>query len=287
MSADRLCQQRDDDASAPPDEAQLAELAASWRALGVEVSAAAFASYLAARRARVGPGPRLRLSDLYLACACRDGHARAIACFEARFYPPARRLLARSRIPDAVIDDVVSGLSARLFTALDGAAPLVDSYSGRGELGAWVRSVALKSALKVLRRDGRHLPFEAAHEQAGDVPLADPELVYMRELYAAKLGAVLTAAFAALAREERAVLRQYYRYRLTIDDLGRLHGIHRVSAARRVKRAREALVQQVRERVTAELSIGDASLASILRLVGSRLSVERLLRTTHAGSQVG
>lgn len=263
-----------------PTRRELSEVRAAWQARGIEVAEGGFASYYAARRARVAPEQRLRLADLYLACACRGGDERAIAFFEERYFPPARRVLARSRISESLADEVVTSLSARLFLSLDGAPPLIESYSGRGELGAWTRSVALKTALKALRREGRHLPFEL---HAEEVPLADPELVYMRELYAATLNDVLARAFAALAREDRALLRQYYRHRLTIDDLGRLHGIHRVTAARRVKHAREQLVQQVRARVAAELPLGDPSLDSILRLVGSRLSVERLLRTTAAG----
>jgi RNA polymerase sigma-70 factor, ECF subfamily len=258
-----------------PDER--ARLRAAWAAHGIELADAELADYAAVRRARVGADARLLASDLGLACACERGDPRAIREFEARYLPAVRRALARARVPAAVADDVVAGLTARLFTAVGGAAPLVAGYTGRGELGAWTRSVALHEALTRLRRERRQLPFDGA---AHDVPLADPELVYLREHYAASLGDVLAEAFAALAPDERAILRQYYRHGLTIDDLGRLHGVHRVTAARRIRHAREALVREVRGRVGARLDAGDPTVDSILRLVGSRLAVERVLRST-------
>jgi len=244
---------------------------------------AALEAFLAERIAR-SPGQALRAKDLALACACRLGDPDALARFAQRYLPPARRTLARAGVPAVIIDDVIGGLTARLFAAVE-RAPLIDGYSGRGELGAWTRSVALHSALKAQRAARRHVALDAptAGDDRGDsLPLADPELVYLRQHYADALAPVLEAAFAALSRDERAILRQYYRHGLTIDDLGRLHGTHRVTAARRIKRAREALVREVRARAQQRLGVSDPTLDSIFQLVASRLRVEHLLRSTPA-----
>lgn len=257
--------------------AERARACAVWAARGIVISDAELAAYAAERRAKVGAGARLVGVDLALACACARGDPAAIRELADRYLPGVRRALARAQIPPAVADEVIAGLPARLFAPADGGAPLISGYTGRGELGAWTRSVALHEALTCLRRERRHVPFDGA---AHDVPLADPELVYLGEHYAAALGEVLADAFAALATDERAVLRQYYRHGLTIDELGRIHGVHRVTAARRVKAAREALVREVRARVADKLAAGDPSVDSILRLVGSRLAVEDLLRTS-------
>jgi RNA polymerase sigma-70 factor (ECF subfamily) len=257
----------------PAERAQVREV---WAAHGIAISDAALVAYVAARRARVGDDVRLAVIDLGLACACEGGDPRALRVFAERYLGGARRALARAQIPEPIADDVIGGLCARLFAPLDGMSPLVAGYSGRGELGAWTRSVALHEALSRLRRERRHVPFAEAPE----VPLADPELVYLRDHYAERLSDVMATAFAALSLDERAILRQYYRHGLTIDDLGRLHGVHRVTAARRVKHAREALVREVRVRAGRALAASDPTVDSILRLVGSRLAVEDVLRTT-------
>lgn len=247
-----------------------------WAAHGIALPEGVFEAYVAERRARVGDRA-LRIDDLFLACACARGDAAALRVFEARYAAGVRRTLEGADVPHAIVDEVLGDLASRLFTAADGVVPQIAGYTGRGDLGAWTRSVALHAALKLLRRARKHVPFDGADEE---VPLVDPELVHMREHYASSLGDLLRTAFAALAPAERAILRQYYRHGLTIDDLGRLHGVHRVTAARHVKKAREALVQEVRARARRQLEIGDASVDSVLRLCASRLAVERVLRTT-------
>ena len=249
---------------------------ARWAAEGVVLAAGVFEASVGERRARVG-ARALHIDDLHLACACARGDRAALRAFDQSYTASVRRTLRRAGVPETIVDDVLGDLPMRLFTAADGGVPQIHGYTGRGDLGAWARSVALHGALKLLRRARKQVPFDDGVE---DVPLVDPELVHLRELYASSLGELLRVAFAALEPAERAILRQYYRHGLTIDDLGRMHGVHRVTAARRVKHARESLVGAVRARAREQLEIDTESVDSVLRLCGSRLAVERLLRTT-------
>src|SRR5262249_55736086 len=82
---------------------------------GTSVAAADFVGYLAERVTRrddeLSPEflpstiTNIRTSDLYLACACSRGDARAIAIFDARFLSEVDRALRRSQLSASAIDD--------------------------------------------------------------------------------------------------------------------------------------------------------------------------------------
>ena len=64
-----------------------------------------------------------------------------------------------------------------------------------------------------------------------------------------------------------------------IDQIGGLYHLHRASAARRIAKAREALLVGTRAALARRLGVPAERLGSVLELVASRLeaSVERLL----------
>jgi len=68
--------------------------------------------------------------------------------------------------------------------------------------------------------------------------------------------------------------------RLSIDQIGALYHLHRATAARRVVKAREALLTATRTALAARLGLTTEQLESVLQLIASRMdaSVERLLK---------
>ncbi len=80
---------------------------AAWP--GIDLSAEVFEGYVAARM----PGVVFP-AELYLACACSHGDARAIAAFEARCLSVIAPALARLRLGA----DVVAEVKQRLRTSL-------------------------------------------------------------------------------------------------------------------------------------------------------------------------
>jgi RNA polymerase sigma-70 factor (ECF subfamily) len=91
-------------------------------------------------------------------------------------------------------------------------------------------------------------------------------------------------AIAALRKEERTLLRYHYLDGLGIDPLSLVLGVHRVTAARRLNKARSSVVQGTRALLTERLRVGSRDLESILRLIESQLdiSVRHALRTPPA-----
>jgi RNA polymerase sigma-70 factor, ECF subfamily len=251
----------------------------AWPSL--DVPPAAFAAYLAMR---VEPPPgaasigALRAPDLYLACGCVRRDARAIAAFEACHFAEVTRTLARMGVAAHVADDVKGALRERLFFSPTGE-PALAGYSGRGELGRWVRSVAVREALKGLRA-ALDVPSDGA---ALDLALSttNPELDYIKTSFAAEFRAALETAFGALSTRERNLLRQYLIDGLNVDQLGKIYHLHRATVARQIAAVRERLLGEVRRTLGERLRLNDAELQSALRLARSRLdvSVRRLLLT--------
>src|SRR5215831_16835596 len=88
------------------------------------------------------------LRDLYLACACSQNLPGAIETFARVYLSQVPDYLARSAPDASLIDDVRQLLCDKLFV---GDARKINTYSGRGALGAWVRMLAVRACLDLRR----------------------------------------------------------------------------------------------------------------------------------------
>ena len=251
---------------------------ASWGARGLVAELRAFEAYVGERAAQVEPAlrDRLHVDDLYLAFACASGDRAALAVFEAELVPVMQRTVARIGLRAAACDDVLGTLREKLFVAAHGRAPLLADYSGRGQIAAWLRSLAAHAALKVKRAQRRQVELS----EADDLPIADPELARLRGGDAAAFRVAFGEGFAQLTREQRTLLRQHFLDGLTFESLGRMYGIHVSTAWRRLEAARTALVAAVRARLAASLGAGASTVNRIVRGACDEASVISALRAT-------
>lgn len=217
---------------------------------------------------------RLHLVDLALAWACSQGHTPAIVHFERVYFAHATRALRRMKLGESLADDVLGWMRFELFARPQGG--LISTYSGRGDLGGWVRSIAVHEALKRARRQRREVPPEAA----ADLPVPEADLVAMRGAYGAEFTRALDESFRALSTQQRNLLRQYFLDGLTIDALAGLYKVHRATTARWVAAARTALVEGVRTRLARELALSEAGVDEVITLSNLQESLGQLLRRT-------
>jgi RNA polymerase sigma-70 factor (ECF subfamily) len=235
-----------------------------------------FLPYLAARLDTTRAIPEalagVHAADLYLACACADGDARALALFETHYFPEVDIALARSR--DAR-DDLKQVLRERLFV---GTPRKIADYSGRGGLRNWLRVAALRTHLNFVARQPREV---SADEALLDVACktGDPELKILKEQFSGELKAAFAEAAAALPARDHNLLRYALVEGLGIDQVSALYGVHRATAARWLIRARRTLIAEVRSRLGARMQPEGGSFDSILALVdsGLELSLHRVL----------
>jgi RNA polymerase sigma-70 factor (ECF subfamily) len=81
------------------------------------------------------------------------------------------------------------------------------------------------------------------------------------------------------------LLRQSVVHGLNIDQIAAVFGVHRATAARRVERAREALLAATRKSLMSRLSIDRTEFESVMALIKSRLdvSIHRVLGSRSEG----
>lgn len=221
------------------------------------------------------------IADLALAFACAKGDSNALSAFD-RLYAGELRAAA-AKVRDARdLDEAKQLVWQRLFVGDGHSPPRILNYSGRGPLRAWYR-VALVRVLIDGKRQlaGQHKTLEE-HRQLGVGQAAlDPETEYFKHLYRQHFEQALELASQQLEPSERNILRAYYVENLNVDQLAVAFGMHRATAARKVSRARERLLELTRASLQQRLTVSDAELESILRLIRSRLqvSIRRLLET--------
>lgn len=247
----------------------------------IALPAAVFIAYLT-ERAPAGVALELGLrqlhtTDLYLACACRQGDPRALAAFEDHCVRGLDRVLGRLGLDDDAIAEIKQQVRSRVLT---GARAELADFGGRGDLRGWIRVMAVRLALQHLRRGRREQPLDEDDRLPALVAPGDLALDPAKGAYRAQFAQAFEAALHALASRDRTVLRQHYLDGLTIDELGALYRVHRSTAARLVQRARDQVIEATRARMMADLGVGSPDLDSIMRLIRSRLeiSMRALLR---------
>jgi RNA polymerase sigma-70 factor (ECF subfamily) len=232
------------------------------------MDAAVFAKYLADRGLPAG-GPLD--GDLRLACACALGEPDAIARFEADLMPQIVPALRQLRLTDDQLDEVLQQLRVGLFVKGE-----IGGYQGRAELHRWLRSIAIRAGVRMLRKDRKEERADEDALLAIPAPGDGPEIDQLKAKYAPEFKTALRESLAALDPKERTLLRQHFLDGLTIDQLGAFHGVHRATAARWITAARQEVLDRAQEILRGRLGLGGAELESLLRLVQSRLDLTHL-----------
>jgi|HubBroStandDraft_2_1064218.scaffolds.fasta_scaffold104881_2 RNA polymerase sigma-70 factor (ECF subfamily) len=236
------------------------------------VTRSAFAEYVKERAEGDGQLSDEAVAALYLACACLRGVGPALKAFESHYLPDIRRAGARAGLNPDEIGELAQMLREELLVGRNGAAPTLGEYRGRGELRGWLRVTATRAAIRMKKRAQKAADPEIDRLEARAAD-DDPELSYMKALYRKAFRSAFRNAALTLDPREKKILHQHTIEGLTIDQLGDAHGVHRATAARWVQAAREKLLSAVRKEFAKQVNVSPRELASVFRLVQSRLDV--------------
>lgn len=217
-------------------------------------------------------------ADLALAAACVAQEPTAHAAFESVLAEVDAAGATTGALPDQ-IQEVKQLLRVQLLVAKDGKPPGIAGYRGKGPLRGWVRITALRELLRHQKKRAREVSFGESLEQYLTSGV-DPALEQLKAEYRSEFALALDEAIKDLTPEDRTLLRQAIVDDMSIDAIGAAFGVHRATAARWLSRARGALVAATHRRLAARLRMPVDQIASVIRLVQSRLdaSVIRYLR---------
>ena len=221
----------------------------------------------------------MHTDDLYLACACALGDRHAVLAFEQHCMQGLERVLSRYRASSDLVVEVKQRVRERALVS-DAGPPRIERFSGRGDLRSWVRVMAAREAIDLLRRSRRETSVDDDALMHSLLTSADTELEHAKARYVKEFKQAFSAALRELPARDQTLLRQHVIDGLTIDQLGALYGVHRVTASRWLQRIRRTLLDDTRAELAGQIDATPEQLDSVWRLIDSQLeaSVERILR---------
>jgi len=253
-------------------ERHLRSVAAAARATWPDVTFddEAFVDFLRARPARLAAASTACAGDLLLAFGCARGDAAAIRILEQQYLLGLGASLPGPHRDDAA--EIVQILRERLLVPAGGRPARIEDYTGRGAMQSWLRVAAVRIALNLKRSRRREIPLDEdralAERASGDLEIDD-----LKRRYSTEFRAAFAAALEALPVRDRTLLRQHYLDGLTMEAVGALHRVHRITVVRWMDRARVALARETRRELTARLRVNEAELSSIIRLIESQMDL--------------
>jgi RNA polymerase sigma-70 factor, ECF subfamily len=215
-------------------------------------------------------------ADLFLACACAEGDSAAIARVTRSYSSKLRHALRRQGHDLELVAEVEQLLYLRLLVAAPDERPQIASYNGQIPLGAWLRVIAMRLAIDVLRRESKHAAVEL-QEGMARAQANQPGPGLARALDIAR--AAFEAAFLMLDRRQKRLLRLHFLEGMSLEHIGARYDAHRATVARWIASAREQLLDAVRRGMAERLQVPVSDVDSLLVVVRSRLdlSIARFL----------
>jgi RNA polymerase sigma-70 factor (ECF subfamily) len=224
----------------------------------------------------------LDAAGVVLAAAAVAGDPAAIAALDQRLILPLAAEAAR-RYPATDEAELAQVVRKRLLVVEGVQRPKLASYGGQAPLGAWLRVVIVRTAVSMLRRIKPSEAIDESDEALADLLCDDLELAHMRTEFVKEFKLAFHEAVAALEERDRTLLRMHVLDGASIDDLGRLHDVHRATAARWLTAIRETLFQRTRVELLARLRLDARELEDLVGVFLSRLDVSLARVLTELG----
>jgi RNA polymerase sigma-70 factor (ECF subfamily) len=187
----------------------------------------------------------LRIDDLVLARACAAGNDRAWEAFLSRFREKLYDIAAY--ISKESSRELADSIYADLYgTGLRDGQRIskLTSYTGRGSLEGWLRTIIAQEYVNQYRRRRRLVSFEEEAEAGTQFPAATvtPEADLPLD---PRLEAATDEALTALSSEDRFVLASYYLDDKTLAEIARLLSVHESTISRKVDKLLKSLRKQI------------------------------------------
>ncbi|MGA2344619.1 MAG: sigma-70 family RNA polymerase sigma factor [Candidatus Sulfotelmatobacter sp.] len=187
----------------------------------------------------------LRVDELALARACAAGVNSAWEIFLIKF----REKLYLSALRIAREDSAARELADTLYADLYGTntregerVSKLASYTGRGSLEGWLRTVLAQEYVNRYRRTKRLVSLDEESEEGIQFRAPDPEPVSAAD---PRLGQATDEALAFLSGEDRMVLSAYYLDGRTLAEIARMLGVHESTISRKLDKLAKSLRKQI------------------------------------------
>jgi RNA polymerase sigma-70 factor (ECF subfamily) len=187
----------------------------------------------------------LRVEELALARACAAGNNSAWELFLTRYREKLYLSALRIAREDSAARDLADSLYAELYgtTTRDGErVSKLASFTGRGSLEGWLRTVLAQEFVNRYRRTKRLVSLEEEGEDGAQFAAPEPEPIPSAD---SRLESATDAALATLESEDRMVLAAYYLDGRTLAEIARMLGVHESTISRKVDKLAKSLRKKI------------------------------------------
>jgi RNA polymerase sigma-70 factor (ECF subfamily) len=187
----------------------------------------------------------LRVEELALARACAAGHERAWEVFLTRYreklYDMAGYIAKESSAARELADSLYADLYGTTVRNGQRVSKLA-SYTGRGSLEGWLRTVLAQEYVNRYRRQRRLVSMEEQTEEGVQFAAATPQTA--REVDP-RVEAATDDALAELSPEDRFILASYYLDSRTLAQIARMLKVHESTISRKLDKLAKALRKRI------------------------------------------
>jgi RNA polymerase sigma-70 factor (ECF subfamily) len=187
----------------------------------------------------------LRVEELAIARACAAGNNQAWEIFLTRYREKLYQSALRIAREDSAARDLADTLYAELYGTTTRAGERVSklsSFTGRGSLEGWLRTVLAQEFVNRYRRTKRLVSLDEEGEDGSQFAAPEPEPVSSPD---SRLESATDAALAALSSEERMVLAAYFLDGRTLAEIARILGVHESTISRKVDKLAKSLRKKI------------------------------------------
>lgn len=187
----------------------------------------------------------LRVDELALARACVAGENAAWEIFLTKYREKLYLSALRIAREDSAARELADGLYADLYgtTTREGQrVSKLASYTGRGSLEGWLRTVLAQEYVNRYRRTKRLVSLEEESDEGVQFRAPVPEPVTPADN---RLARATDEVLAGLPPEDRMVLSAYYLDGRTLAEIARMLGVHESTISRKLDKLAKLLRKQI------------------------------------------
>src|SRR5579872_365407 len=187
----------------------------------------------------------LRAEELALARGCAAGHEHAWEVFLTRYreklYDIAGYITKESSAARELADSIYAELYGTATRDGERASKLA-SYTGRGSLEGWLRTVMLQEHVNRYRRQRRLVSLDEEADEGVQFATAEAEPAIAVD---PRVEAATDEVLAGLPAEDRFVLASYFLDERTLAEIARTLGVHESTISRKLDKLAKSLRKQI------------------------------------------
>src|SRR5271169_5680679 len=176
----------------------------------------------------------LRVEELALARACAAGHERAWEVFLTRYREKLYNIAGYIAKESSAARELADSIYAELYgtTTREGKRnSKLASYTGRGSLEGWLRTVVAQEFVNRYRRQRRTVSLDEESEEGAQFAAPNPEPVLAVD---SRVEKATDEALTELSAEEKFILASYFLDSRTLAEIARALRVHESTISRKV-----------------------------------------------------